>query len=768
MTDDLLKELNPPQRQAVLHGEGPLLVFAGAGSGKTRVITHRIAHLVRVRGVPPWNILAVTFTNKAAGEMRARVGTLLGGGLRDTWIGTFHATCARLLRQHAVEAGLKKDFVIFDDTDQKSMVTRCVRDLNIDEKRFAPRAIQTRINNAKQDCIGVDEYEPGDYFEDQVAKVYRLYETKMAAATALDFGDLLFRIVRLLDREASITEALQRRFQYILVDEFQDTNFVQYRLLKLLTGPSRNLCVVGDDDQSIYRWRGADIRNILNFRKDFPDALVVTLEQNYRSTGNILSSAMAVVKRNRTRAPKTLWTENPAGEQLQLVTLADEREEAAFVVKTIRKELDAGRSHGDIAVFYRINALARVLEEALRIANVPYRVIGGMKFYERAEVKDLIAYLRVIHNPNSDIDLARIINNPPRKIGATTVKRLQAEAASRRLSLFDVIGQVVKDNGWPTATRKRLGAFADLISEIREIASSLGPAELAGHVLEQTKYLEALQGQDTPEAEGRLENLKELVGSFVQFEREADNPSLPSLLESISLVQDIDSLEDAPQTVTLMTVHSAKGLEFPLVFLTGMEEDLFPYQRASEELDPREHKEELEEERRLCYVAFTRARERLCVTNVVHRRLFGSDRRGLLSRFLDDVPQELIESSGWEESSSSARDQRTFEYGSGYGSSGAVEEYVWSSGTLQKAASAKAGSVSTSSDEPQVVYDEPLSSSFDDCDQGQELHSGMNVRHKKFGVGRVYHIELGFAPKVIVDFPGFGRKTIVARFLEPF
>jgi len=769
VTHDLLKELNPQQRQAVLHGEGPLLVFAGAGSGKTRVITHRIAHLVKARGVKPWNILAVTFTNKAAGEMRARVSALLGEGLRDTWIGTFHATCARLLRRYASEASLRSDFVIYDDGDQKAMVVRCLRDLNIDERRFAPRAIQGRINQAKQECVAADQYVPGNYFEDQVAKVYSLYEERMAAASALDFGDLLFRMVVLIERESSIKAALQDRFQYILVDEFQDTNYVQYRLLKLLTGPSRNLCVVGDDDQSIYRWRGADVRNILGFRKDFPDALVVTLEQNYRSTGTILASAVAVIKRNRTRAPKTLWTENADGEALQLVTLTDEREEAAFVVRSIGAEIDNGRALGDVAVFYRINAQARVIEEALRAANVRYRVIGGMKFYERAEIKDLIAYLRVIHNPMDDIDLVRIINTPSRKIGATTVSRLQAEASRSGRSLFETIDVVTKDGAWPAATRSRLSAFAELISDLRDLASASGPAELAVTVLERTKILEHLQGQDTPEAEARLENLKELVGSFELFEKEAEDPSLPALLETISLVQDVDSLDEAPDMVTLMTVHSAKGLEFPLVFLTGMEEDIFPYRRANDEVDDVERQEQLEEERRLCYVAFTRARQRLVLTNTVRRRLFGTERYNMPSRFVDDVPTDLIEVMGWEGGPSPSGGQARARASSRWPGSGPeVTEYIWESGTMREVSAGRGREGEAASDEPRVVLDEPVPDVVDDVQPGVEIRSGMNVRHKKFGVGRVHRVELGFEPKVTVDFPGHGRKTIMARFLEPY
>ena len=787
---DLLENLNPQQRTAVTHDTGPLLIFAGAGSGKTRVITHRIAYLVRERGVPPWNILAVTFTNKAAGEMRSRVGELLGQGLRDTWIGTFHATCARMLRQNADRAGVKRDFVIYDDSDQKAMVTRCVRELGIDDKRFPPRAIQSRINTAKQECVGAEEYQPENYFDDQVRKVYELYEKKMVAVGAVDFGDLLFRVVRLLEQHPQLAEKLQRRFRYLLVDEFQDTNHVQYRLLKLLTGPERNICVVGDDDQSIYRWRGADVRNILGFRKDFPEASVVTLEQNYRSTAHILASAVAVIKRNRTRAPKTLWTDNQQGDLLRLVTLTDEREEASYVVRAIRDELDAGRGPGDIAVFYRINAQARVIEEALRAANVPYRVIGGMKFYERAEIKDLIAYLRVVHNLDNDVDLIRIINNPPRRIGVTTVNRLLDQAGKSGATFWVELGKVVEGEGdWPKATRKRLAGFHAQMLELQELASVVGPAELAAGVLERTKYLETLQNQDSPEAEGRIENLEELLGSFEEFERESEEPSLAALLESISLVQDVDNLDENPQTVTLMTVHGAKGLEFPVVFLTGMEEDIFPYRRVRDEVDEQERREQLEEERRLCYVAITRARERLVLTNVARRRLFGTERFNLTSHFIDDIPNDFLEVTDWAGSHElvpfNRRESANLRRGGDEG------ELLWNpSGTSTSNRGRRRDPRSSFKSTPgwakqlelggthdevesqaddgelQVVLDEPVVT-YDEAVDGDELRPGMSVRHSKYGVGRVHRVDPGFTPKVVVDFIGVGRKTILARFLHP-
>jgi DNA helicase-2/ATP-dependent DNA helicase PcrA len=793
---DHLANLNPEQRAAVVHGDGPLLVFAGAGSGKTRVITHRIAHLVRDRGVKPWNILAVTFTNKAAGEMRTRVGGLIGEGLRDTWIGTFHATCAKLLRQHAAQAGLAKDFVIFDDGDQKAMVTRCLRDLGLDDKRFPARAVQGRINAAKQDCVAAADYDPKDWFDDQVRRVYLRYEEQMRVSSAVDFGDLLFRVVCLLEGEPAVAAALQRRFRHLLVDEFQDTNHVQYRLLRHVVGPERNLCVVGDDDQSIYRWRGADVRNILGFREDFPDALIVTLEQNYRSTKRILASAVAVIKRNRTRAPKTLWTDNPPGEKLRVVTLADEREEAAYAVRTIKAEIAAGRDPGEVAVFYRINAQARVIEEALRAANVAYRVVGGMKFYERAEIKDLIAYLRVIHNPLNDVDLVRIINNPPRRIGQTTVDRLLEVATAQRCSLWDVLSRLDADGAWSAATRKRLVEFRDLVVGLRELNGVIGPAELALAVLDRTGYLESLKTHDSPEADSRIENLEELVGSFAQYEREADEPSLAALLESISLVQDVDGLEDQPKAVTLMTVHSAKGLEFPVVLLTGMEEDIFPYRRASDEVDDQERQEQVEEERRLAYVAITRARRVLHLTNVARRRLFGTERYNVPSRFLEDLPPDAVEvvdlagagaPVAWGGSFAAMTlpgrlgdergARRAAATGFSWTPSAAALPARRAAGATSGAAAPRPGAaelkgvrragdraLAGSCDPPEPV----VVSTFDDTvDGGVELRPGMSVRHETFGVGLVRRVLPGVQPKVAVDFPGHGSKTLMARFLRP-
>jgi DNA helicase-2/ATP-dependent DNA helicase PcrA len=865
---DFSDNLNPQQWQAVLHERGPLLVFAGAGSGKTRVITYRIAHLVRACSLQPWQILAVTFTNKAAGEMRTRVGDLLGESMRDTWIGTFHATCARLLRQFAEPAGLRSDFVIYDDSDQRAVVTRCIRDLHLDEKRFVPRAVQAKINQAKQDGTTADQYQPGNYFEDQIAKVYGQYERRMRAASALDFGDLLFRMVLLLDRKPEVREQLQRRYRHILVDEFQDTNHVQYRLLKQLTGPERNLCVVGDDDQSIYRWRGADVRNILDFQKDYSDAVVVTLGQNYRSTANILSSAEAVIKRNRTRAPKKLWTDNADGEPLHLVTLTDERAEAAYVARHIMEATETGRQPGDIAVFYRINAQARVIEESLRMANIPYRVIGGLKFYERAEVKDIVAYLKVIQNPDDDVDLIRIINRPARKIGTTTVNRLQELASQWDTSMFGALQRSLQAKQWPKATQRRLQSFFDLIEQLRAQAETAGPAELATTVLRRTGYLDSLEGQDTPEADARLENLHELVGSFEQFERENDDANLSLLLESISLQQDVDSMDGAAQTVTLMTVHSAKGLEFPLVFVTGMEEDIFPYRRTGEEVDTVERQERLEEERRLCYVAFTRAREELVLTNVVCRRLFGNERYNMHSRFVEDIPEERLEITkensggtnppwaptpmvrsapatrpapmprpgntmlvnavgtqptrgGTPPARRSLVSADSLEGLMGQGgtanqprrariSSDAVASLAQNSlsGPGRPAAKAATATVARKpkfeapawaanlplpggsgggqsiggfgrgaaqgdtpkddeghlADEPRVVAD-PFEDDSATCDQSS-WSEGVSVRHRVFGVGRVFRVEQGLNPKVIVDFVGHGRKTILARFLQ--
>ena len=646
-------ELNTPQAEAVAHVGGPLLVFAGAGSGKTRVITYRIANLVARERVPPWRILAVTFTNKAAGEMRQRLERpdLLGPVARDLWVGTFHATCAKFLRLYPEAIDRTKSFVIYDTTDQKAVVTRVLRDMNLDDRRYSPKSVLARIHKEKQEGRGPADMHLDSYLDDAIQKAYTRYEAALKAANALDFEDLILSVVRVLEAPSDgsfpaevlrARDALEKKFDYILVDEFQDTNQIQYRLLKRLAARTRNLCVVGDDDQSIYRWRGADVRNIRYFRRDWPDAKVVKLEQNYRSTKNIVSSALAVIAPSTTREPKELWTDNDHGSQIRVIACADERDEGACVVRAIRDARDAGISPKEVAVFYRVHAQSRVLEEALRSVDIPYQIVGGTKFYDRAEVKDALSYLRVLVNPKSDVDLLRIINTPPRGIGHTTVERLAAYATTQQLSLFEALGRLedfAEDLG--SAAKKRLGQFRELMNLLASEAKDRPAAEVLRILLAKSGYKKALEDEDTAESEGRLENLAELEGSMSDYETEAEArgeaPTLEGFLERVSLVSDTDKLGDV-EKVTLMTIHGAKGLEFELVLLTGMEEDMFPY-RNQEPRSP----EEMEEERRLAYVAITRARQHLIVTHAKQRQIFGTTRLGVPSRFVGDLPEGAIE-----------------------------------------------------------------------------------------------------------------------------
>jgi len=736
-----LGSLNPPQREAVVHEGGPLVVFAGAGSGKTRVITFRIAHLIATHDVAPWRILAVTFTNKAAGEMRERLLRLLGEQGAAVQVGTFHATCARLLRRHGESFGLTKDFTIYDDQDQLALVKRVLRDLGLDEKRYQPKAMAGRINRAKQEVQGPDDIETPDTWSEVVRRVYTTYEKRLQQANALDFGDLIYRTVRALESDDSFREAVVGRFSHVLVDEFQDTNHAQFRLVQLLSEGHRNLCVVGDDDQSIYRWRGADRRNILDFRASFPDATLVKLEQNYRSTQRILRAANAVIARNTDREPKELWTDNQEGDAILVVRTMDERDEARLVLRGVRELLSQGHSLSDIVVFYRTHAQSRVIEESLRSANIAYRIVGGMRFYDRAEVKDLLAYLRVMTNPADDMSLLRIINTPSRGIGKTTITRLLDSAAEQARTLSDLLDDELTLAQFGSAARKRLSAFAGLMSSLRDVAASGAPlGEIGAELVNQSGYADMLQHDDSPEADARFQNIQELVASMDEFEREHTESTLADFLENVTLHTSADDAAGgalartalsgerftAEDRVTLMTVHAAKGLEFPVVMVTGLEEQVFPFKG----IDPWEDPEELEEERRLAYVAFTRAKERLVLSFAAIRRIFGQQRVGIPSRFLTELPREDIEWIG-----------------------------------------ARSSSPSRSS-APEAPRRDP-SDSYVDYNEGSDLSDleglrrGVQVRHPKFGVGEVTEVMQGSPPRVSVRFPGWGTRKIIASYLEP-
>ncbi len=642
----LLAGLNPPQREAVEHSEGALLVIAGAGSGKTRVLTHRIAYLLATGEARPGEILAITFTNKAAAEMRERVGELIGRSVRAMWVTTFHSACARMLRVDAERLGYSRGFTIYDQSDSLRMLKRCLRELGVDPKRYPPRAIHSKISGAKNQLIDADMYAEtqGSVFEEVVAEAFPLYEKRMLEANAMDFDDLLVRTVNALELFEEVRERWRRTFRHVLVDEYQDTNHAQYRLLQLLASEHGNLMVVGDEDQSIYSFRHADIRNILSFEEDFPEAAVVKLEQNYRSTQTILSAANAVVERNRERRPKKLWTEVEGGEKVQLSELGDDHEEARWVAAEIeRLGEDHGVARSDVAVFYRTNAMSRILEDTLVRFELPYQVIGGTKFYDRAEVKDAVAYLNLLFNPADQVSFARIVNSPRRGIGNTTQGRLASYANTAGLTIWEVIERAEEVPGLSAAAIKAVSRFFETVDLLRaRVDSGAAVADVLQAVLSETGYLEALENERTVEAEGRVENLEALVEAATEFdvnrerEGESEVPPLEEFLQQISLLSDQDSIQEEQELVTLMTVHNAKGLEYDTVFVVGCEDGSFPHMRALEEGGE-------EEERRLCYVAITRARQRLYMTWARERRLFGRAERNLPSRFIDELPVELTE-----------------------------------------------------------------------------------------------------------------------------
>lgn len=647
--DRILSGLNPQQKEAVLTTEGPVLILAGAGSGKTKVLTQRIAYLIGEKQVAPWSILAITFTNKAAREMKNRVASIVGNGAEDIWISTFHSLCVRILRRDIDRLNINRSFTILDAGDQLSVVKQCMKDLNLDTKKFEPRSILAAISGAKNELLDPKKYgeRVGDPFSQVVAQVYEAYQKKLRTNQSLDFDDLIMTTVRLFKEVPEVLEYYQKKFRYIHVDEYQDTNRAQYMLISMLADRYRNVCCVGDADQSIYKWRGADISIILNFEKDYPEAKMIKLEQNYRSTKTILQAANKVIAHNVTRKEKNLWTENPEGEKITCYQADSEHDEAYFIVQTIKQQLPAYKSYDKFAVLYRTNAQSRVIEEVLIKSSIPYTIVGGTKFYDRKEIKDILAYLRLISNPDDDISLARIINVPKRNIGDTTVEKLQAYATAHGLTLFGAI-QEVGYMGLPARTTNAIAAFSELITNLMQMTDYLTVTELVEEVLKRTGYVEALKEEKTLEASARLENIEELLSVTQEFERKSEDKSLLAFLTDLALVADIDTLADdggaeeevsAEGQVILMTLHSAKGLEFPVVFLVGMEEGVFPHSRALFD------DTEMEEERRLAYVGITRAEEKLFLTGARMRTLFGRTNTNPPSRFLQEIPAELLDGS---------------------------------------------------------------------------------------------------------------------------
>ena len=745
----LSRELNPPQVEAVLHPPGPLLVIAGAGSGKTRVITYRLANLL-AQGADPRRILSVTFTNKAARELKDRVERLFGGQGRGTmgmWLGTFHGISARLLRRFGEAIGLRKEFVIYDEDDSRRLMSRVLVDMKVPEKNFPPRQVLSIIDRAKNQGTMAADFPSGDYFDEVVGKAYRLYEERLRAANAVDFGGLLLSTLQLCKADCPAAPELAQLFDHVLVDEFQDTNSVQYRLVRFLSRRTGSITVVGDEDQSIYRWRGADIRNILDFEHDHPGAGVIKLEQNYRSTSNILRTANAVIARNKERRPKRLVTEQSAGAPVIVFEGESEREEAEYVASTIASDLDKEHAPRDFAVFYRTNAQSRVLEEALRVRNIPYVVVGGTKFYDRAEIKDLLSYLRILQNPDDSIGLLRIINVPARGIGNTTVDRLIAVSDQHQVTLSAALDIAVADPATlGQAARRKVAEFSAMLAELRASAN-LPPAELAEKVLEVSGYRDALAADTSIESEGRLENLLELVSQMREYQRETETPSLADFLERITLASDIDGYDSDKGAVALMTVHTAKGLEFDVVFVTGLEEGTFPHQRSIDDDGA------MEEERRLCYVAVTRARKRLMLCRARWRRLSGQTFGGVPSRFLRDLPPD-----GIEHLVTPRRDYQE----AGTQGAGPWQGRWNRDGEMSKP---RALSAPAARGEVTVHYDQGSAPAEGEGELG--LRVGVKVRHQQFGTGEVRAWQSSGADlKVTVRFASVGTKTVLARFLS--
>ncbi len=636
-SESYLADLNPAQREAVLTTEGPLLVIAGAGSGKTRVLTYRVAHLLETQGVKPQEVLAITFTNKAAGEMRERLEDLLPDRARSIWILTFHSACGRILRREAPRLGYRTNFTIYDQADQIRLVKQCLEELERDPKRFVPRGIHAQISTAKNNLVSPDEYRQrvASFYDQTVADSYDLYQRRLFASNAVDFDDLLMLTVQVLERFPEARERWQKAFRYILVDEYQDTNHAQYRLLRLLAEKHGNLFAVGDPDQSIYAFRGADIRNLMEFERDFPGTRIIALEQNYRSTNTILRSANSVIANNTERKPKNLWSELGEGDPVRVYEVEDEHAEARFVAAEIAELVEEGFNGNEIAVFYRTNAQSRVLEDVLVRQGVAYQVIGGPRFYERAEIKDVIAYLQVIDNPYDAVSLQRIANKPRRGIGDTSLARLASYADAHGISLWEAL-EFPEEAGVGARPLQAVKQLRTLIQSLMAGALELEVPELVQRVLERSGYLDALEAERTIEAQGRIENLQELVGVAIEYQQTAPEPNLSSFLQEISLYSDQDAMRGESSIVTLMTLHNAKGLEFRAVFMIGMEEGIFPHSRSIEE-------QSLEEERRLAYVGMTRAQERLVLTHASARSLWGSRNYNLPSRFLDELAEEGVE-----------------------------------------------------------------------------------------------------------------------------
>ena len=732
--------LNEQQREAVYCTDGPLLILAGAGSGKTRVLTHRIAYLIEEKGVNPWNILAITFTNKAAGEMRERVDNLVGFGSESIWVSTFHSTCVRILRRHIDRLGYDTNFTIYDTDDQKTLMKDVCKQVQIDTKVYKERNLLAAISAAKNEMISAQEYAlnaQGDFGKEKIAKVYQEYEKQMHANNALDFDDLLMKTVQLFETQPDVLENYQERFRYIMVDEYQDTNTVQFQLVSLLAGKYRNLCVVGDDDQSIYKFRGANIKNILNFEQEFPDATVIKLEQNYRSTGNILDAANAVISNNVGRKDKQLWTDNGEGEKIKFCQFDTGYDEAEYIADDIEREVRNGASYNDHAILYRTNAQSRLFEERFVAQNIPYKIVGGVNFYARREIKDVLAYLKTIDNGKDDLAVRRIINVPKRGIGLTTINRIQESAASRGIGFYDALLGLDLIPGVARGAAK-LEGFVALIEYFKGVAETLSLSDLLQEVIDKTGYIESLEAEGKEEAETRIENIDELRSKVAVYEEsrldQDEKPTLSGFLEEVALVADIDSLDEEQDYVVLMTLHSAKGLEFPHVYLAGMEDGLFPSYMTVTSDD----REDMEEERRLCYVGITRAEQKLTMTSAMRRMVRGETQYNKVSRFMKEIPLELLDNGN--------RSLKMFEE---------RQEIPKQTAYTQAKQTFKAKAFSAAAPKQFAVSKE----------KGLDYGVGDRVRHMKFGEGIVTQItEGGRDFEVTVEFDTVGVKKMFAGF----
>ena len=755
--NDIIEELNNKQKEAVLATEGPCLVIAGAGSGKTKVLTHKIAYLMQEKNVKPWSILAITFTNKAANEMKERVEKLVGEVANDMWIGTFHSICVRILRRYIDRIGFTSSFIIFDSSDQRTLVKQCLKQLNIDDKLFTDRSVLSEISNAKNEMLEPDQYSMrtnGEFRKQTIAEVYKLYQKKLKENNAIDFDDIINYTIKILSENPDVLEYYSGKFEYVLVDEYQDTNKAQFTLVTLLAARYGNITVVGDNDQGIYSFRGADITNILNFEKDFPGTKIIKLEQNYRCTQNILDAANAVIKNNETKYEKKLWTENGKGSSINIYRGTDEYDEANYIVEQInRLRREEYMTYQDFSVLYRMNSQSRSIEDILRRENIPYRIIGGLKFYERKEIKDIIAYLRLIQNTSDNLSLTRIINEPKRGIGRTSLDKVEILATQNGISMYEVIKR--SDEFGLTRVFMNSREFISQIEELRNLKEQIQISELIKETLKKTGYTKALEEEDTTEAETRLENLDEFLTVAMEFEEEMAENSLEEFLEGITLSSDLDNSDDSEDQVTLMTLHSAKGLEFPVVFLVGMEEGVFPGYKSIGE------PKELEEERRLAYVGITRAKQHLFVTCARQRTIFGSTSCNQISRFLKEIPKELLE--GYDEAFGEKEESKSYgDY-----------RYEWKYGqTISSVNTYKMSDTDTAiKKKPEYAF-RTAESFLSNLNKAKTsdidvsiYRAGQRVFHKKFGEGKINYVEQeGDDMKVDITFDKIGHKRLMAKF----